>query len=90
MGLDIEPWNLPLLVKRPSKTQLYELHTIYEEDEENVEEIEFLSSSDSQVTTQYKSQLERFSYMVILVGLILSLLLLMGRPLAKATTLILN
>ncbi|GLJ37468.1 hypothetical protein SUGI_0761240 [Cryptomeria japonica] len=82
-------------MKRPSKTQLYELHTIYEEnEEENIEDTAVLSGNSE--VRRHKSQLERFSrferfsYMAILMGIMLSLLLLMGRPLAKASMLILN
>ncbi|GLJ37471.1 hypothetical protein SUGI_0761300 [Cryptomeria japonica] len=82
MALDFAAWELALAMKRPLKTELYELHTIYEEEEEEqIEDTPFLSR-DSQVS-RHKSQLEMFSFIVILVGILISLLALLDRPLPK-------
>ncbi|GLJ37470.1 hypothetical protein SUGI_0761280 [Cryptomeria japonica] len=87
MALDFAAWELALEMKRPLKTELYELHTIFEEedDEEQIENRALLSI-DSQNRRQ-KSQLERVSYIVIFM---VSLLLLLSHPLARAMTLILS
>ena len=81
MAVDFAAWKLALETKRPLKTELYQLHTIYEEDEE-IEETASLLSNDSQ-NRRHKSQFERFSYIVILVGIMISLL-------AKGTEFMLN
>ncbi|GLJ37467.1 hypothetical protein SUGI_0761220 [Cryptomeria japonica] len=92
MSPEISGWELALAMKRPLKTELYELHTIYEEEEEDEEEkfedMTFLS--DDSLCTRYTSKNGRFSYVVILMGLLISLLFLLGRPLLKANTVLLN
>ncbi|GLJ37477.1 hypothetical protein SUGI_0761400 [Cryptomeria japonica] len=73
MSLEIAGRGLALAKKRPLKTELY---TIYEEDEQ-IEDPTSLSSTDS----RHKYQIDRVS---IFIGVMMSLLFLLVRPLLKA------
>ncbi|GLJ37476.1 hypothetical protein SUGI_0761390 [Cryptomeria japonica] len=76
MSSEIAGWGLASAKKRPLKTELY---TIYEEDE-HIEDPSLLSSGDS----RHKSQFDRVSHMKAFIGVLMSLLLLLVRPLLKA------
>ncbi|GLJ37469.1 hypothetical protein SUGI_0761270 [Cryptomeria japonica] len=81
MALDIAGWDLALAMKRPLKTELYELYTIYEEDE---------NTEDTLSDHRHKSQLERFSNVAIFIGVMVSLVFLLLRPLLKSSSLALS
>ncbi|GLJ37475.1 hypothetical protein SUGI_0761380 [Cryptomeria japonica] len=87
MSSEISGWELALEMKRPLKTELYELHTIYEEEEEEeIEDAPLLSSSDS----THRSQFERFSHMERFIAIMVSFILLLARPLFKACSVLMS